>query len=271
MGSLLAQRSAVRCPAMRSPLYRGGLEHTTLPEHHLLLAQRAFGNQAVQRSLGSRPTGGAYVPMGSAEKNSHQKMAALTPLHDNAQEETGHTDCDWDKTADPDIFVPKSGNPISKIEVKDECIKPCTTEHENTHKKQVGPICKTYYDCYTSAAKEAAKCGSDKECKLTARNKQLGCFVTAVEPFQDTKKWECEAYKVSLACAQKLQQKADNKCSGKLGAYIYSVQQNLKQYCEPEKEAPPTEKKPAAPEKTKSSTPSSPDAGVRDAGATEGK
>ncbi len=161
--------------------------------------------------------------------------------------ETGHTDCDWDRNVAADeIFKPNSVNPKLNVTSEDNCTKSCTTEHEKTHKTQLTPVCKNYFECYTSSPKKAevsSDCkglkGKDlKNCiSLMTTILRYECFKHLSEKW-DAQNWECQAYKSSLACAQKLQEKSDKSCSGKIGAYIYSAQKNIDKYCTGEKKEP---------------------------------
>jgi hypothetical protein len=170
--------------------------------------------------------------------------------------ETGHTDCDWKRDVpDADPFLPKSGEARIQIADGDSCTKPCTAEHEKTHKAQLTPLCKRYFDHYTAAPGVAAK---DPGCKnlptpderrkcldLTTQSLRLDAF-EAIANAWEPRKWECEAYRISDACARKLQQK-DPSCSGKLGAYRYSAAQKIKENCgeeeSPQKSTPPAKQK----------------------------
>ncbi len=176
-----------------------------------------------------------------------QKKAIL-PLYDKVEWlETGHTDCDWDRNVPADeVFKPNSGNPVSKVTAEDDCTKSCTNEHEKTHKTQLAPVCKNYFECYTGAPKKA---GASPDCKgLTGDNLnkcialmttilRYECFSSVAEKW-NAQHWECQAYKSSLACAQDLQKKSDKSCSGKIGAYIYSTQKSIDKYCKSEKKEP---------------------------------
>ncbi len=120
-------------------------------------------------------------------------------------------------------------------------------------------MCKSYYDCYVEAGKRVAgECKDNKECKeLRTLELLLDCFEKLASAW-NARWWECEAYKASLVCAQKLQQKSDNKCSGKIGAYLYSAQQSIKKYCEPEKSPSSAPGKPSVGEKAKPDKPDAP-------------
>jgi hypothetical protein len=192
--------------------------------------------------------------MQSSRSGSGCPLLGPAPLNDFGELEMGHTDCDWDRNVGQyDVFKPRSGNAVTKI-ATDDCTKTCTQAHEEVHKKQVGPVCKDYYECYTKAEKQAAadcKGSKDKDCRQVRELElKLGCFEKVADAW-NAQQWECEAYKTSLACAKKLQQTADSKCSGKIGSYIYNAEQSIKKYCPPEKEPAPKSDKPADPGKSK--------------------
>jgi hypothetical protein len=181
---------------------------------------------------------------------------AIPPLYGKLEWlETGHTDCDWDRNVpDYEVFKPNSGNPVSKVTSEDKCTKSCTDEHEKIHKTQLAPVCKSYFECYTGAPKKAE---ASQDCKgmtgeklkkciaLSTTALRYECFISLGDKWE-AKNWECEAYKDSLACGQKLQEKSDNSCSGKIGAYIYSTQKSIEKYCKSEKPPSKAPEKPPA-------------------------
>lgn len=169
--------------------------------------------------------------------------------------EVGHTDCDWNRVvAEDEVFKPRSPDPVSKVTTTDECIKPCTTEHEETHKRQLGLVCKSYYDCFKEAPKKAA---ASPDCKgfkgpdlekciaLQTTLSRYQCFIDVGNAWQ-AEKWECDAYRTSVTCAKKLQEKGDKSCTGKLGAYIYSAQKQIEKYCPKPEAKPKAEEKPSS-------------------------
>lgn len=191
--------------------------------------------------------------------------AAIRPLSDKGvrEVEVGHTDCDWDRAVKADEpFKPKSG----KVKVNvggDKCTLPCTAEHEAVHIQQVTPICTTYFDCYTGAlarakkekdCKDISNSGERKKCEdLYTEFYRLECFV-AVGDAWNAEKWECEAYKKSLSCAEKELTKADQDCKEKLEEYAESAKKQIAKYCKTEKEEgkkPEGSKKPEESKKPK--------------------
>jgi Domain of unknown function (DUF4157) len=172
----------------------------------------------------------------------HLPANACAPvLFDQPREvEAGHTDCDWDRAVKPDeVFVPKSGDPKVKIRTEDPCAQECTIEHEATHVGQLKPICKTYFDCYTQAPAKAASSdmckgftGADlKKCQdLVTLQLRLECFLDAGNAWE-AEKWECEGYKTSLSCADKLLSKATPQCRQKIQEYKDSAKKQIDKYC----------------------------------------
>jgi hypothetical protein len=181
----------------------------------------------------------------------------LPMLFDTAGEiETGHTDCDWKRdVAEDEVFKPNSDKPKLNISNKDACTSDCTVAHEKVHMGQLQPICKSYSDCYKAAGVAAAKSSECKEYKgadhdkcvdLVTKSARLDCLEKVVSVW-DAEKWECEAYKKSLECAQGLQKNVKSDCSGKLGSYIHNAGESIKKYCKKEKTETQEPKKPDKP------------------------
>ncbi|HMK55491.1 MAG TPA: hypothetical protein VK448_02510 [Dissulfurispiraceae bacterium] len=223
------------------------------PVDQVAALQQTVGNQTVQRLFRL----GLIQPK-PATSPSDENHGLVRPLSDGVGEvELGHTDCDWDRNVGAkDIFVPKSGEPKVNISATEECTKPCTKKHEDDHLQRLKPICKSYFECFKAASDKAAKSAECKTFKKEDDRKKcieqetevnrLECFIALADKW-DAEGWECEAYKLSLKCAEDLQQKGDAKCSGKLGAYIYSASQKIKKYCKTEQKE--TKEKPKEPEK----------------------
>lgn len=251
--------------------------------YSILQLQRTIGNQAAQRLLRSSylqaklsisHPGDIYEQEADRVAEQVMRMPAPTlqracapcaaggapyrmpsPLTDKTvgEVEVGHTDCDWDRAVKPDEpFKPRSGKP--KVTIGgDKCTLPCTIEHEAAHVVQVQPICEGYYNCYTGApakAKEEAECKGmtkseeRKKCEdLYTQYYRLQCFVDVSDAW-DAETWECEAYKKSLACAEKKMGKAEKDCHSKLKEYKESAQKQIVKYCKPGEEKKEEHKEP---------------------------
>lgn len=172
----------------------------------------------------------------------------LPSLRDVVQQvEIGHTDCDWDRNvARGEGFKPRSGEPKSVVTNPDECTRTCTREHEDLHIRQLRPVCRAYFDCFQGAPRLAASSpaclqgkGAERErcTELETARIRSECFIATSDRWKDAV-WECDAYKTSLACAQRLQQKSQDRCSGRIGTFIYSTQLQINRYCNGKGESP---------------------------------
>jgi hypothetical protein len=216
----------------------------------------------------------SYIPVRNLP--AAREINQLAPLFEGIGElELGHTDCDWKRdVAADEPFIPNSENAKVNISSTEPCTRACTVEHEQVHRTQVQPICKDYYTCFKAAAATVAKSDECKDYKgaehakcveLITKSAQFDCLEKVANRW-DPMKWECEAYKKSLKCAQDLPATAKNDCSGKLGSYIYNANKSIEMYCKKEKEkekakeaAPPQPPdKPAQPPPKKKKTPPPP-------------
>lgn len=99
----------------------------------------------------------------------------------------GSTECDLTKPPD---------DPMQKKNNDKSCSKPCTQEHEDQHESDLKPCCKKAREAYQAK-------GADKK-KIA---KEWKAYEKAARPWT-----ECNAYKTSIKCAEKLLKVWDCDC-----------------------------------------------------------